>query len=153
MMRALFVEYPNDPGSWRVDDQYLFGSDILVAPLLESVNSRDVYLPPGWWIDYQTGNVYAGGWHHIKAGDIPVVVLVRDGTVIPHIGLAQSTAQMDWSNLDLIVFAKEATETVGKVCLPSNKVLYDLTLTKSDGSFKLIKDPLVGEVTWKVRMR
>ncbi|MGD8786405.1 MAG: alpha-xylosidase, partial [Phycisphaerales bacterium] len=94
MMRALFVEYPNDPGSWRVDDQYLFGSDILVAPLLESVNSRDVYLPPGWWIDYQTGNVYAGGWHHIKAGDIPVVVLVRDGTVIPHIGLAQSTAQM-----------------------------------------------------------
>jgi alpha-D-xyloside xylohydrolase len=146
------VEYPNDPGSWRVDDQYLFGPDMLVAPLLESVDSRDVYLPPGWWIDYQTGNIYAGGWHHIKAGDIPVVVLVRDGAAIPHIKLAQSTAQMDWSNLELVVFAGEATEATGKVCLPSDEILHDLTLTKSGGSFKLSKDPLAGKVTWKVRV-
>jgi alpha-D-xyloside xylohydrolase len=152
MLRALFVEYPNDPGSWRVDDQYLFGPDMLVAPLLESVDSRDVYLPPGWWIDYQTGNIYAGGWHHIKAGDIPVVVLVRDGAAIPHIKLAQSTAQMDWSNLELVVFAGEATEATGKVCLPSDEILHDLTLTKSGGSFKLSKDPLAGKVTWKVRV-
>lgn len=45
MMRALFVEYPDDPGAWTVDDHYLFGSDILVAPLFEEVGSRDVYLP------------------------------------------------------------------------------------------------------------
>ncbi len=152
MLRALFVEYPNDPGSWRVDDQYLFGSDMLVAPLLESVGSRDVYLPPGWWIDYQTGDIYAGGWHHIKAGDIPAVVLVRDGTAIPHIELAQSTAQMDWSSLELVVFAKEATEATGKVCLPSNQMLHDLMITKDGNSFKLSKDPLAGKVAWKVRM-
>ena len=72
MVRALFVEYPNDPGSWRVDDEYLFGSDLLVAPLMhEGVNSRQVYLPPGNWIDYQSGQSYAGGWHKIEAGKIP----------------------------------------------------------------------------------
>ena len=56
MLRALFVEYPDDPGSWLVEDQYLLGSDILVAPLMEEgTTGRDVYLPPGEWVDYQTG--------------------------------------------------------------------------------------------------
>ena len=56
MVRALFVEYPEDPGSWNVDDEYLFGSSILVAPLMETgATARNVYLPPGTWIDYQTG--------------------------------------------------------------------------------------------------
>ncbi len=44
MLRALFVEYPNDPGAWLIDDQYLFGSDMLVAPLFENVTERNVYL-------------------------------------------------------------------------------------------------------------
>ena len=62
MLRALFVEYPNDPGAWLVDDQYLFGSDMLVAPLFENITERNVYLPEGKWIDYQTGKVYDKGW-------------------------------------------------------------------------------------------
>ncbi|MCQ2245098.1 MAG: alpha-xylosidase, partial [Bacteroidaceae bacterium] len=56
MMRALFVEYPEDAGAWLIEDEYLFGKSMLVAPLLEDVKSRDVYLPGGKkWIDYQTG--------------------------------------------------------------------------------------------------
>ena len=46
MVRALFIEYPDDPGSWLVEDEYLFGSDILVAPLMHAqTTARDVYLP------------------------------------------------------------------------------------------------------------
>ena len=82
MVRALFVEFPDDPGSWQVDDEYLYGSQILVAPLMhENETGRDVYLPPGTWIDYQTGKAYAGGWQKIEAGKIPEIILVRDGTV------------------------------------------------------------------------
>src|SRR5208282_4837811 len=110
MVRALFVEFPDDPGSWQIDDEYLFGSSILVAPLMhENETTRDVYLPPGTWIDYQTETAYDGGWRKIEAGQIPEIILVRDGTVIPQIKLAQSTMQMDWSKLDLVVFAKDAT--------------------------------------------
>ena len=47
MVRALFVEFPDDPGAWLVEDEYLFGSQMLVAPLLESGNSRTCYLPKG----------------------------------------------------------------------------------------------------------
>jgi alpha-D-xyloside xylohydrolase len=142
MMRALFVEYPDDAGSWLVDDAYLFGQDMLVAPLFESVTSRDVYLPGGKWIDYQTGKVYEKGWHHIEAGEIPAVVLVRDGAVIPHIKLAQSTKEMDWSELDLKVFAADATTAKGLVCLPSDQNLVEVNLSKSGNSFKLNNNPL-----------
>jgi alpha-D-xyloside xylohydrolase len=152
MLRALFIEYPDDPGSWTVDDEYLFGSDMLVAPLFENTTNRDVYFPPGQWIDYQTGKVYTGGWHSIEAGKIPIIVMVREGAVIPHIALAQSTAQMDWSNLELIVYASDSPKVSGSVCLPSDNVLHKISLVKRGGHFVLEKDPFAGKVNWKVKL-
>jgi alpha-D-xyloside xylohydrolase len=151
MLRALFVEYPEDPGSWLIDDEYLFGSSILAAPLLhENATGREVYLPPGNWIDYQTGEAWSGGWHHIEAGKIPIVMLVRDGTVIPRIKLAQSTLQMDWSKLELAVFAREQPTARGWVCLPSDNQLHELSLGRQGGTFKLAGNPLAGKVEFKI---
>jgi alpha-D-xyloside xylohydrolase len=151
MVRALFVEYPDDPGSWQVEDEYLFGSDMLVAPLFETgTTARAVYLPPGKWIDYQTAKVYAGGWQQIAAGALPVVVLVRDGAAIPHARLAQSTSAIDWSALELVVFADAAATARGLVCLPSDNILRPMTLTRRGGTFSLSPDPLAGKVAWTV---
>ena len=153
MVRALFIEFPDDPGSWNVDDEYLYGSSILVAPLMhENETGRDVYLPPGTWIDYQTGKSHEGGWQHIDAGEIPEVILVRDGTVIPEIKLAQSTMQMDWSKIELVVFAKDVTTAEGSIFLPGGKELHELTLTKNGGAFRLVSDPLAGKVSWNIRL-
>jgi alpha-D-xyloside xylohydrolase len=152
MLRALFVEYPQDPGSWKIDDEYLFGSSMLVAPLLsEYATGRDVYLPPGSWIDYQTGTSYQGGWHRIEAGRIPIILLVKDGTIIPHIALTQSTMQMDWSKLELGVYAKNAQTATGLVCLPSDNTLVPLSMAQQNGKFALTHDPLAGKVTWSIR--
>lgn len=152
MVRALFVEYPDDPGSWFIDDEYLFGSDMLVAPLFEDVKSRNVYLPPGQWIDYQTGKIYSGGWHNIEAGTIPIIVLARDGAVIPHIKLAQSTSEMDWSELELVVYSSDSQNVNGLVCLPSDLVLHKLSLVKEYNKFQLENDPFAGKVSWKIRL-
>ncbi len=151
MVRALFVEYPDDPGSWLVDNQYLFGSDMLVAPLLENGIARDVYLPPGKWIDYQTGKVFPAGWNHIQVGPIPAVILVRDGAVIPHIKLAQSTAFMDWSALELVTYTADSKTAQGLVCLPSDQKLHRLELTSDNQQFRLAADPLAGKVTWTIQ--
>ena len=152
IVRALFVEYPADPGSWQVEDEYLFGSDILVAPLMESgVPGRDTYLPPGQWIDYQTGKAYAAGWHNIVAGQIPVVMLVREGAVIPHIKLAQSTAQMDWSNIEMVVYAATAQNAQGLVCLPADGALHRVEAVRRNGVFALAADPLAGKATTTIR--
>lgn len=150
MLRALFVEYPDDPGSWLIDDQYLFGSDILVAPLFENVEERDVYLPPGTWVDYQSGEVYEGGWHSIKAGEIPIVVLVKSGTVIPHIELAQSTKDMNWSNLELRVFAADGEPASGRIYLPDGNTVETVTVTQENGEFTLVEDPFNGSVNWEI---
>jgi alpha-D-xyloside xylohydrolase len=152
MLRALFIEYPDDAGAWSVEDEYLFGSDLLVAPLLEGgTTARPVYLPPGDWIDYQTGKSYSGGWHTIVAGPIPVVLLVRDGAAIPQIALAPSTSQMQWSKLELVVFAARAQTADAIVYLPSGQALQRLSLTRKGGRFMLSDDPLRGSVTWSIR--
>lgn len=146
MLRALFIEFPDDPGSWTVDDEYLFGSSLLVAPLFEAnTTERNVYLPPGRWIDYQTNLGYVGGWHRIKAGAIPVVLLVREGTALPHVALAQSTDRMDWSTLELVTYGQGPA--TGLVCLPADNELRPVSVT--DGA--LAKDPLIGKVAWRIR--
>lgn len=62
-MRPLFLEFPEDPASAEVDDQFLFGPDLLVAPILgPDVRQRSVYLPAGArWTDAWTGTVFEGG--------------------------------------------------------------------------------------------
>jgi alpha-D-xyloside xylohydrolase len=152
MLRTLFFEYPEDPVSWLVEDEYLFGTDILVAPLMEDVPSRNVYLPPGLWTDYQTGETYAGAaWHYIRAGEFPAVMLVRDGAAIPHIPLAQSTDQMDWSEIELAVYGAESSAAEALFCLPEEGALHALRLEREGGGFALEEDPLEGRVEWSVR--
>ena len=127
MVRALFVEYPDDPGAWLVEDEYLFGSQILVAPLMESGSSRTVYLPRGKWIDYQSGKVYEGGWQTINVGEIPAVILVRDGSLIPHAKLAQRTDQIDWNDIELRPYrAADGTTCRGLLFKPGDTALQSI---------------------------
>jgi len=152
MLRALFIEFPGDPGSWLVEDQYLLGTDILVAPLMEQGTiERDTYLPPGEWIDYQSGQTYTGGWHTIAGGEIPVVMLVRSGAAIPHMALAQSTAEMDWSELELVVFGAESKEARALVSLPTDNVLHEIVLNGKSGRFVVESNPLAELTTLTVR--
>ncbi len=62
-MRPLFVDFPDDPEAWRTEDQFLFGPDLLVSPVLEpGARARDVHLPAGRsWVDAATGDQYEGG--------------------------------------------------------------------------------------------
>lgn len=62
-MRPLFYDFPDDPETWNIEDQYMFGPDILVAPILhEGVWIREVYLPVGAeWKDANSGEIFTGG--------------------------------------------------------------------------------------------
>ena len=121
MVRALLVEFPEDKGAWLVEDEYMFGSQMLVAPLMESGDSRDVYLPKGKWIDYQTGKIYEGGYQTIEAGDIPAVILVRDGSLIPHVPLAQRTDQINWNQIEWKAYKADAKTCKGWLFKPGDQ--------------------------------
>ena len=123
MVRALLVEFPDDPGAWFVEDEYMFGSQILVAPMLETGKSRTVYLPRGKWIDYQTGKVYEGGYQTIPTAEIPCVILVKDGSLIPHVPVAQNTGDIKWDKVELKASKADATKCTGLLFRPGDKEL------------------------------
>jgi alpha-D-xyloside xylohydrolase len=151
MMRALFFEYPDDPTSWLIEDEYLFGEHLLVAPMFEAGPSRLVYVPPGTWIDYQSGAAYEGGaWHPITAGTIPVVLLVRSGAIVPHAAVAQHTGAIDWSNIELRVYGAARTGAQGLFALPGGE-LHTLVAAPRGRALTLENDPLRGKVTWQLR--
>ena len=85
VLRALIFEHPADKMCWHIDDEYYFGDDFLVAPVMNSEDSRDVYLPEGEWVNFFTGERIRGGqW--LKGVKVPLdemPVYVREGAVIP----------------------------------------------------------------------
>ncbi len=154
LMRPLFFEYPHDPGSWLVEDEYLLGTDLLVAPFMEDTGERPVYLPPGVWTNYQTGAVYRGpGWEIMGASPIPVVMLVRDGAAVPHIVPALSTEFMDWGRIELRVFANKTDAANCLFALPGEGSVHTLKLHRHGDGFRLTDDPFGGKVNWEVNVR
>ena len=86
VMRTLFYEFPADSKSWDVSDEYLFGPDLLVAPVMDAgMTQRPVYLPDGaQWTNAWTGEVLAGG--QTVAVDAPLDIIplfLRDGANLP----------------------------------------------------------------------
>lgn len=85
-MRALFMDFPNDPKVATIGDQYMFGPAFLVAPVTDQgVTKRPVYLPAGAdWYDYWTNRRYTGGQTIEVAAPIDQVPLfVRAGSIVP----------------------------------------------------------------------
>jgi alpha-D-xyloside xylohydrolase len=87
LMRPMFYDYPDDPRCWAVDDQYMFGPDLLVAPVTDAgVSERSVYLPQGIWCDAWTGErIEGGGDLACNAPVERIPVFIRDGA-----GVAQA---------------------------------------------------------------
>lgn len=105
LVRPLFWEF-DDPGLQDCDDEYMWGSSFLVAPVLESdATTRSVYLPEGVWIDYWTEQRYTGGL--TIAADAPIErmpLFVRAGSIIPMTPPVQSTEYYDADTLTLHIY-------------------------------------------------
>jgi alpha-D-xyloside xylohydrolase len=85
-MRPLFFDFPDDPGAAVVDDQFLFGPDLLVAPVLfRGARKRNVYLPAGAnWTDAWTGRQLKGGQTIEAAAPLERIPLyLRNGRALP----------------------------------------------------------------------
>jgi alpha-D-xyloside xylohydrolase len=82
LMRPLFFDFPDDDAAATIEDQFLFGPDVLVAPVLETgARERQLYLPAGVrWTDAWTGEVLNGGQHiRARAPLEQIPLYVRDG--------------------------------------------------------------------------
>lgn len=85
VMRSLWLHYPDDPQAAQRGDEYLWGRDILVAPVVEQgATSRRLYLPRGQWFDFWTNERHDGGREIERAVDLETLPLfVREGAILP----------------------------------------------------------------------
>ena len=95
VMRALWLHYPSDPNAVACPDQYLWGRNILVAPVVEKgATSRKVYLPQGTWYDFWTREKVEGGREFTRPVDLETMPLyVRAGTILPLGPVKQHTGE------------------------------------------------------------
>jgi alpha-glucosidase len=85
IMRPLFWEFPDDPHGYAIDDQFLVGPSLLVAPVVKpNVRQRAVYLPPDYWYDYWTKQLFKGGQYITASAPLHMMPLfVRAGSILP----------------------------------------------------------------------
>ncbi len=82
--RALVLAFPDDPNTWSIGDQWMFGDALLVAPILDETNRRRVYLPAGSWTDWWTEARTEGPcWIDVEADLETLPMWLREGAVIP----------------------------------------------------------------------
>ena len=84
MVRALIFHHPEDRQCWHIDDEYYFGSEFLVCPVMNSDNRRDIYLPEGLWVNFFTGERLEGGrwYYHVEVPFDQMPVFARPGALI-----------------------------------------------------------------------
>ncbi|MEV0393558.1 TIM-barrel domain-containing protein [Polymorphospora rubra] len=113
MMRALLVDAPDDPAAWTAELEYLLGPDLLVAPIVTPEAERFVYLPDGDWIDFDTGEVVAGGRHRrIRAELDRIPLFVRYGALVPTVAVADTIPAGPFTDLTVVSWGAVDGRTV-----------------------------------------
>jgi alpha-glucosidase (family GH31 glycosyl hydrolase) len=106
LMRALWFSFPDDPAALSVDDAYMWGDSLLVAPVTsKSAIELTTYLPKGAWFDYWTGESIQGGKPYARPVDLATMPLyVKAGTILPLGPIKQSTLERSSDPLELHIY-------------------------------------------------
>jgi alpha-D-xyloside xylohydrolase len=106
VMRAMVLEFPDDPACHQLDRQYMLGDDLLVAPVLSEDGTVEYYVPEGTWTHLLTGEPVTGPrWHRETHGFDTLPLLARPGSVIPF-GASDEGPEYDWADgITLRVYA------------------------------------------------
>ena len=107
LMRAMWLHYPDDEHALGVGDQYLWGRDLLIAPVYEpNATVRVVYLPLGKWYDWFTNDLIEGGKDFSRNVDLRTMpIFVRAGSIIPFDPVRQYVDQKVEDNLTLKIYS------------------------------------------------
>jgi len=108
IFRPLFYDFPYDEKAYDIDDQFMFGPSILVAPILHRKDQREIYLPGGYWLDYWSGEVYSGPKSISYTADLSIIpIFVRDGGILVFQEPQRYVGEKKVEKYDILVFSKE----------------------------------------------
>jgi alpha-D-xyloside xylohydrolase len=126
MMRAMILEFPDDPTCHYLDRQYMLGESLLVAPIFSDNGTVSYYLPEGQWTNFFTGETVAGpGWRSETHDFMGLPLMVRPNSVIAT-GIHEDRPDYDYGDgVTLQVYQLEAGKKIS-VIIPSLKGEVDL---------------------------
>jgi alpha-D-xyloside xylohydrolase len=105
LARPLVYDHPSDRTTWHIDDEYLLGPDLLIAPMFEPRGRRAIYLPAGGWYDFWTDERFDGPrWITYDAELETLPLFVRAGAVIPMGPELQYANEAAWDPLSFDVY-------------------------------------------------
>jgi len=114
IMRPMFLNYQNDDESYSnaAQFQFMFGNNILVAPVLnETGNFKKLYLPKGKWFDWWTGKIYNGKqWIIVEAPIYQIPFFIKRGGFVPMQKVQQYVGQKDITELDVFLFPSSSSQ-------------------------------------------
>ena len=139
LARPLVFDHPQDRGTHSIDDEYLLGPDLLVAPMFQPEGERSLYLPAGGWYDYWTDAPLEGGRWIVRQADLATLPLyVRAGAVIPMGPELAFSEESAWDPLSFEVYPGP-TGTSERILRDDRRALA-LRLVVDDGAATLEGD-------------
>nr|SIP63157.1 Alpha-xylosidase (EC 3.2.1.-) [uncultured bacterium] len=142
MMRPMMMEFPDDPACDALDRQYMFGPDLLVAPVFREDGAVSYYLPDGAWTNLLTGEARVGGhWVREQHDFMSLPLMVRPGTVLP-LGTRDDRPDYDYADgVELHVFGLcEGERRVTTLYDAKGRVSATFTVARVNGALTVETD-------------
>ena len=110
-MRAMFLEFPNDPTCWTLEHQYMFGDALMVAPVCEEGETTTIYFPEGRWQDIWNKETFTGpSWRKYHAPLHKIPVFQKCNTILPLGPVRQHVSECQPEPLELWAFVDERAD-------------------------------------------
>lgn len=146
--RALVIDYQDDPNVWNIEDQYLSGESLMVAPIYTPDNKRMVYFPKGVWVDWHTGEKIEGGvWKEIHADIETLPLYVKEGAIIPLGPTMNYVGEEEIDEIELLIYPFEKEGVSNFTVLTEDKMI-DVKYRAQDGEHTVY----IGETDVKVNV-
>lgn len=118
VLRAMLLEFPDDPGTHHLDRQYMLGPDLLVAPVFRDDGAVEFYVPAGEWVDLRTGATRTGpAWHRESHALDSLPLLLRPGSVVA-VGAVEDRPDYNYSDGVTLLLTRPGDETTVQTQVP-----------------------------------
>ena len=139
MMRAMVVDYSDDPACSALDRQYMLGDSLLCAPVFNEEGIAQYYVPAGKWTDIQTGEVFEGEkWYTTKHDYFSMPLLAKPNSIIAYGDFKRGFTYDYAENADIVIYQLEDGRTAEtKIYDSESKEVLSLTATRSGDAIKV----------------